>query len=950
VSIALPGTDRVPDGPQRDLLVRLHELYGQAGKPATRFISRRIDEEGLESVSYETISALLRGKSVPSWARLNSIIIVLCRMSVHSVDVRRELVHFNVLWRRVDSWQSDSAQALAVVRPYMPPLPPLEADQTDIVPAVVTRVHGPLPERAALFTGREKLLDDIESRLARDPGTPLILFGPIGSGKTQLAAEYVRLHRDQYAVTWWVEAENAERGRESLLGLAGSLWVAGEGDERRPIDQMFQLLARSGPYLLVFDGVISGDVRTLIRTAGGSVLVTTRNGGWARESHYAELEVPDLDAGESAQLLRKQDQHMTQAQMSRIASVVGRSPVGLAVACRLCREQGTSWDDLADRLATPANRLLTLTPDGTPSSSRLTEEVRAIAERLIADPDLRRLLTLLLGFGPSQVWRWMLQAGADHDVSPNVGRLLRDPDGLQNAMRILAGAGLGRRHAGGDWIEIPDIIRLVLRELLPAAYADSNRLDVVQILVAADPGHPEDPRTLDKHRAIAPHVRPAALVDTHRPAVYRTIRHQIRYLFLTGDLQAAQQLGREAESALARQQVLAPSDELFLLIRRDFASALRADGRYADAYRLTEEAMAHLDDRADHAVALDLARNRGHDLRIAGEFQRAYELDELTLRRHLAVFSDDDFRSVASRYNLSVSRRFLGRFREAAAADRSDLDRLRPGGNRADRRQARWANALAEDLYGLGRYSDVVELLGPLIEAESGRELLRARRMTGVAFRRLGKLVPAVEQLGVCYQACMSQLGERRELTLAVCMSFGNALRELGQFPTALHYCSLAVSGYAAVMGANNPLVRMAGANRAAVYLAAGEANLAKAQLDDAHAVLSDRLGERHPFTVLTAVNRASAVAMSDPVSAWEWSGPAYQRARELFGDDHLDTLIAAAGYAVDRSARNEDDPDAPSLDQILATLRRRFGADHPQVTRLADGNRIFVDIELPSG
>ncbi|MFD0524778.1 NB-ARC domain-containing protein [Paractinoplanes durhamensis] len=187
------------------------------------------------------------------------------------------------------------------------------------------------------------------------------MFGPIGSGKTQLAAEYVRLHRDRYAVTWWVEAENADRARESLLRLARSLGVD-DNDDRRPIDRVFRLLEESGPYLLVFDGVINGDVRTLIRTTGGSVIVTTRNGGWARESRHAELEVPDLDAGESAQLLRKQDPHITRAQTARLVGVVGRSPIGLAVACRLYREQGTSWDDLADRLATPDNRMLTASP------------------------------------------------------------------------------------------------------------------------------------------------------------------------------------------------------------------------------------------------------------------------------------------------------------------------------------------------------------------------------------------------------------------------------------------------------------------------------------------------------------------------------------------------------------------------------------------------------------
>ena len=961
--IALPGPDKVPEGPHRDLLIRLYELYGQAGKPATRFISKRIDEAKLESVSYETVSAALRGKKVPSWGRLKSIIVVLCRMSVHRIDVNQELVHFNVLWRRFESPQTLPAsmddppvQPPLAARPYSSPLPAIEPATAELAPpgalrAIISRVHGMLPERAAMFSGRERLLDTIENRLDRSPETPLILFGPVGAGKTQLAAEYVRLHRDRYAITWWVEAENIDRAGESLLRLARNLGVEHSRDERRPFEGLFRLLEQSGPYLLVFDGVISGDVRTLIRTSGGNVIVTTRNGGWARESRHAELEVPDLDEGESAQLLHKQDPHMTPSQMSRLIGVVGRSPIGLAEACRLYRQHGMSWDDLADRISEPANHILT--GEGHPGS-RQTDDVRSILQdRLAGEPDPLRLLTLLLGFGPSQVWRWTLQAGAGRDVSASVRRLLGDPEGLQQAMRILAGAGLGRRHAAGDWIEIPAIIRLVLRELLPRAHSESNRHDVVEILVAADPGHPEDRRTLGQHRAIAPHVRPAALVAAHRLSAYRTIRHQIRYLFLSGDLQAAQQLGREAEAALARQDVLAPTDELVLQIRRDLASALRAGGRYTDAYQLTRQAMAdidaHPDYRADHAVALDLARSWGHDLRIAGEYQQAYDLDEKTLRRHAAVLPENDFRSLASRYNLSVSRRFLGHFREAAEADHSDLGRLRTESGRAGRRLARWVNALAEDLYGLGRYQDVVELLAPLLEAESGRELLRARRMTGVAFRRLGLLVPAVEQLGVCYQACISQLGERRELTLAVCMSLGNALRELGQYKTALHYCSEAVEGYAAAMGSENPLVQVARANLAAVHLATGDVQQAATDLDDAYGALAARLGERHPFTVLVSVNRASAAAMSDPMSAWSLSSSAYLLAREVFGTDHLDTIAAAAGFAADRAVRNEDDAHYPDLDQILAALRRRFGADHALVTKVADGARATVDIEPPS-
>jgi tetratricopeptide (TPR) repeat protein len=874
LSIALPGPDKVPDGPHRELLVRLHDLYSQAGKPATRVISKRIDDEKLESVSYETISALLRGDKVPGWARLQSIIVALCRTSVHKVDVSEELVRFNVLWRRYESPQTPPPLPAP-----SPPAPRAELPEPQAGP-IAARVHGDLPDRAPLFTGREQILDRIARQLAEEPEKPLVLFGPIGSGKTQLAAEYARLHRDRYAVTWWVPAETVEQAGESLRELAGRL---GFDDERR--------LQQAGPYLLIFDGVVSGDVRRLLNTRGGNVIATTRNGGWARDSPHAELEVPDLDPSEAAQLLRKHDPQMTPERMARAVAVVGRSPAGLLFA----RNGG---DLLSGELA-----------------AKITE----VRDRLADDPALMRLLTLLIGFGPSPVWRWMLEAGPNRDVSIGVFRLLRDLAGLGQLLRILAGSGLARRHPESEWIEIPAIVRLVLRELLPDASGEVNRHDVVQILIASDPGHPDDPDKRAEHRAIAPHIRPAALVDVHRPTAYRTIHHQVRFLFLTGDLRAARLLGQEAAAALAGQDALAPTDELVLQIKRDLAGALRADGRYTDAYRLTVETMGQVGAGTEENLALDLARSWGHDLRIAGEFSRAHDLDETTLRRHTAKYGDDDLRTVASRYNLSVSRRFDGRSGEAARADRVDLDRLREAN---DPRAVRWANSLAEDLYALGRYREAEELIRPLLGLEPGRQLLRARRMAGIVARRLGRLGDAAEQLGLCYQECVGRLGPDRELTLAAAMSFGNALRELGQFETATHYCSLAVDGYTAAMGAANPLVQVARVNRAAVARASGRST---AEFDEAYAALARLLGEEHPFTVAAGVNRT----------------PSYARARAVFGSDHTDALIVAAA---------DDSPGTPSLDEVIATLRRRFGADHPLVARLSAGVRVPIDVELPSG
>ena len=47
--------------------------------------------------------------------------------------------------------------------------------------------------------------------------------------------------------------------------------------------------------------------------------------------------------------------------------------------------------------------------------------------------------------------------------------------------------------------------------------------------------------------------------------------------------------------------------------------------------------------------------------------------------------------------------------------------------------------------------------------------------------------------------------------------------------------------------------------------------------------------------------------------------------------------------------ARNDGFDTAPSLDEVLAALRRRFGPGHSLVTQVADGSRAVVDIEVPS-
>jgi hypothetical protein len=651
-------------------------------------------------------------------------------------------------------------------------------------------------------------------------------------------------------------------------------------------------------------------------------------------------------------------------QADRLIGRVGRAPLALEQVQAMYADLPGSWDDLIDRLGAPGSTILsTATAPPAQYPTTVVEAVHHALSRVTdRDPNAAALITLLAEFGPAPVSVPMLLAGASGGVSADLRRSLGDQVELRKKWPLIIRCGLARlEHEDRiERIEVPPIVRLALRELLPDSRREQVRNDVLEILTAADPGHPDDPATWHLHRAIAPHVRAAGLIDWDRLPAYRTIRHQIRYLFLSGRYAEAQRLGRDAEAAWVGQSALAPNDELVLQIRRDWANALRAAGRYADSEQLTAELMAQLHaDRAygdDHSIALDLARSRGHDLRIAGEYEQACELDKVTYARHIDKYEDEnDDRTAASRYNLAVSLRVMGRFAESEAIDRADFDRLRRPLDYADRRARRTVNALAEDMYGLGRYEELLALLTPVLEGRTGghpasRWMLRARRTAALAQRRLGLVAAAVEQLSACYHACVVHLGENRELTLATAMSYGNALRDLGQWDTALYHAQRAQRGYERVMHADNPLVHAARTNVAAVLQGLEQRDKAETLARDAHRALSLRLGDRHPFTIAAAVNLATALsAAGDRPAARQLSARAYDGARVTFGENHPDTLIAAANFAADRAAIGPGDDSGPSLDVVLSRLRRALGTAHPLVGRIAGGGRAPAEVEPPS-
>ncbi|MEV4804980.1 hypothetical protein AB0K18_33695 [Nonomuraea sp. NPDC049421] len=82
-AIAMPSKDQVPEGPHRDFLIIVFQMYRQAGRPSLKQIvnaAERMDLQG--TASMETIRRTLRGKIIPErWETAYAVYAPLCQLA-----------------------------------------------------------------------------------------------------------------------------------------------------------------------------------------------------------------------------------------------------------------------------------------------------------------------------------------------------------------------------------------------------------------------------------------------------------------------------------------------------------------------------------------------------------------------------------------------------------------------------------------------------------------------------------------------------------------------------------------------------------------------------------------------------------------------------------------------------------------------------------------------------
>jgi tetratricopeptide (TPR) repeat protein len=826
---------------------------------------------------------------------------------------------------------------------------------------------GTVPPRHPRFIGREDLLQVMGARLHAEPWQPLILHGLSGVGKTSIAAEYVHREMARYEVVWWIVAEQVARARSGLVALAERLaerldFQVSQQDMRQAVNIVLGELEKADfSWLIVFDNAASpGEIRDLLPTGRGAVIVTTRDGTWAR--HGRPLAVDVLPREDSIKLLQRRSS-ISFDDAERLAERLGDLPLALEQASAMRAATGISVSEYLRLLDEHATSVLN---EGRPNDY---PETVANAFGLTFDQIKRESLgaTQLLGMlsclSAEPVSLTLLRSANERVIAPPLGRLLAQDAQLEAAVRLLQRFGLLTAVDSGQKLQVHRLVQVIVRESLSDQDRDRAYRNARRLLVAANPGLPDEPLTWEMHAQIGPHIGPARLLEDPDSRVRRVVLDQARYLYVRGDFDGSLRLSAEAREAWAGRDDVWNDDETFACIDQ-YAGALVGLGRYREANVLYEEAWVRLNSHPDfgpsHDRTVRLAAGVAGVSRMLGIYGKALNLERYRVDHYEKRGDPEDTDLVRARGNQAVSYRMIGDFEKARQIDESLVQHWRRTHGENDYRTQFAISNLARDLYGLGLYADALRLQQDSLSTMRTRlgnrhpYVVLAVRTVAITLRKLGRLPEALQQSREQFLVCQGEWGSDHGYTLAAAMTYANTIRAAVTahqgatltYSEAYNTSLRAVNIYRGRFGETNPLTLVAATNHAVTLRAMGERNTARRTGESAYHLLSDQLGAAHPYTQAAAVGLANdLIAAHDEENAARLLRETLESARAANRLTHPDMLICAMNLGM--ITRSDDRTGGQALvDENLAALRTTLDPDHPQVVAASRGERGECDIE----
>jgi tetratricopeptide (TPR) repeat protein len=388
-----------------------------------------------------------------------------------------------------------------------PPFPrPASSTQAPQLPERgPTICNAPSPSRN--FTGREVLIDLLTDGFARSQDLPVVqvLHGLGGVGKSETAARFAEIHRNDYDVIWWIRAGNDVTRQSELARLANELELldpATHHDEDDALTAAAAWLREHGRWLLVLDdaaGPDAVDPSVLPSGAGrGHVLITSRQaGGWRNVA--TPLHVNTWAREDSIAFLSRRTGLHDDVGAGRLAEEFGDLPLALEQAGAYIDALGLDFDEYLGRVERHAPALLAMhAPRGYDASVATTWSLAFDA--LAAEDDARHLLDVCACMA------------SDPIPTPILSAVL--PDALRRDRALGAAFRFSLLTSLDGAVSMHRLVQQSALQSMADGERDEAAADAVRALTEAFPDEPADLATWPLITLLIPHVVAVSLDNT----------------------------------------------------------------------------------------------------------------------------------------------------------------------------------------------------------------------------------------------------------------------------------------------------------------------------------------------------------------------------------------------------------------------------------------------------
>jgi hypothetical protein len=821
-----------------------------------------------------------------------------------------------------------------------------------------------IPVRNISFTGRAGELTAIREHFGSSPaarGGPLVLTGMGGVGKSQIALEYAHRFMSQYDLVWWIQASDANSVRASLAELTQEIGAApgaagpnregqGPGPGQGPGQGLQDDLRRGRQFpswLLVFDDAETWEsVQSFVPTSGvGHVLLTSRNPKWP---DFQVHDVGMLEPAESVALMARWLPGFSDADLLRVAERVGHLPMAEVSAAKWLATGLQSIDDYVNAEAAPT--------DDTHQQHFVESYEHTYKDLKRNFPAAAKLLDLCSFMSPDGIGLAVVQSKG---MLAELAELDPRMEGSYRLL-VLINELAGRSLAGTDpltgTLKVHRLVQDLVRERMTEDERTRTRAQALKVLAAMSPidierDNPDNRKLLTE---LDRHLEVAGAPESDDPDVQAWTVTQVRHRWFGDDFESAVELG-DRILALWREK-LGPEAMPVLRLESQVAPAYRNLGDFRAALRLSEHT-AKGQREADRTGPYALITGHGYasDLRAAGKFQDAHDLNNSTYYAMVRAFGDDHYETLNASNNLATSKFYMESGTAALRQDQTTYETRRRV--LTERHPLTWYSAT-----NLGNYyreiwqleaseTHLAQARNKLVElsGQDSSHTLRALQGLGMTWMRQGMVRDALETLQDTHAGMQRQWGDNYPGTMSCRLALAAGLHAEGRSGDAAEYTREVLDRYVAVFGDDHPFTAVCRSNLALYLLASNEPREAFTYAGQAVRQLKDSLSRDHRFTLVARMNQNNCAVELGEGTTVEIAGEDAEihtscESEVKWGPRHPITLIAAANLAGSRPQESAD---------LRTTVARRsaeyIGENHPLALALtaAPYRRLGFDLEV---